>query len=31
MAGRMSYAEDRSWQSIVEQCLPKQQPPVTRG
>jgi uncharacterized membrane protein len=32
MAGRMSYAEDRSWQSIVEQCLPKQPaPPVTRG
>jgi uncharacterized membrane protein len=31
MAGTMSYAEDRSWQSIIEQCLPKQQPPVTRG
>ncbi len=31
MAGRMSYAEDRSWQSIVEQCLPKAQPPLTKG
>jgi uncharacterized membrane protein len=31
MAGRMSYAEDRSWQGIVEQCLPKQQPPLTKG
>jgi uncharacterized membrane protein len=31
MAGRMSYAEDRSWQGIVEQCLPKQQPPLTNG
>ena len=31
LAGRMSYAEDRSWQGIVEQCLPKPQPPLTRG
>jgi len=31
MAGTMSEAEDRSWQAVVEQCLPKRKPPVTGG
>ena len=31
MAGAMSAAEDHSWQTIVEQCLPKQVPPLTGG
>jgi uncharacterized membrane protein len=32
MAERMSEAEDRSWQAIIEQCLPKREgPPLTGG
>jgi uncharacterized membrane protein len=32
MRGTMSEAEDRSWQAVVEQCLPKRAaPPVTGG
>lgn len=31
MAGAMNEAEDHSWQALVEQCLPKQAPPITGG
>src|SRR5262249_8598183 len=31
VAGTMSEVEDRSWETIVEQCLPKQEPPVNGG